>query len=165
MGTLTNVLRGRYRPLAPMGVIEAPRVQLTNGLFRTIEKPTSVPTAASDIVTLRDAKSFMQGGRPKAGAELTRNWSFMDGGRPEHRCGTNEKQTLIGERRILSYPRKRLSWRHDAAAQERNSMGVMASWIPAFAGMERDRGAHADRRTPFYPAGSAVGRRQLAKLE
>ena len=32
--------------MAPMGVIEAPRVQLTNGLFRTIEKPTSLPTAA-----------------------------------------------------------------------------------------------------------------------
>jgi hypothetical protein len=31
--------------LAQVGVIEAPRVQLTNGLFRTIEKPTSLPTA------------------------------------------------------------------------------------------------------------------------
>ena len=29
--------------MAQVGVIEAPRVQLTNGLFRTIEKPTSVP--------------------------------------------------------------------------------------------------------------------------
>jgi len=53
-----------------MAVIEARRVQLTNGLFRTIEKTTSLPTAASDIVTLRNAKSFIQGGRPKAGAEL-----------------------------------------------------------------------------------------------
>jgi hypothetical protein len=46
--TLDNVLRGRYRPVAPMGVIEAPRVQLTNGLFRTIEKSTSLPTAAAE---------------------------------------------------------------------------------------------------------------------
>jgi hypothetical protein len=30
--------------MAPVGVIEVPRVQLNNGLFRTMEKPTSVPT-------------------------------------------------------------------------------------------------------------------------
>src|SRR5579863_6625099 len=56
-----------------MGVIEAPRVQLTNGLFRTIEKPTSLPTAATEYPSRRSAQSFNQGGRPKAGAELTRN--------------------------------------------------------------------------------------------
>ncbi len=32
------MLRERYRPLAPMAVIEVPRVQLKNGLCRTIEK-------------------------------------------------------------------------------------------------------------------------------
>src|ERR1700739_2474605 len=56
-----------------MGVIEAPRVQLTNGLFRTIEKPTSLPTAATEYPSRRSAQSFNQGGRPKDGAELTRN--------------------------------------------------------------------------------------------
>jgi hypothetical protein len=59
--------------LAQVGVIEAPRVQLTNGLFRTIEKPTSLPTAATEYPSCRSAQSFNQGGRPKAGAELTRN--------------------------------------------------------------------------------------------
>ena len=37
------MLPRRCRPVAPVGVIEAPRVQLNHGLFRTIEKPTSVP--------------------------------------------------------------------------------------------------------------------------
>ena len=56
------MLRGRCRPLAPVGVIEAPRVQLTHGLFRTIEKPTSLPTAALKYPSRRNPDSFIQGG-------------------------------------------------------------------------------------------------------
>ena len=48
--------------MAPVGVIEAPRVQLENRLFRTIEKPTSVPRAALKYPRRRNAKSFSQGG-------------------------------------------------------------------------------------------------------
>ena len=48
--------------MAPVGVIEAPRVQLENGLFRTIEKPTSLPWAALKYPRRRNAKSFIQGG-------------------------------------------------------------------------------------------------------
>ena len=48
-----------------MGVIEAPRVQLTHGLFRTIEKPTSLPTAAPKYPWRRNANSFIPGGSAK----------------------------------------------------------------------------------------------------
>ncbi len=43
-GTLTSVLRAAP-PLAPVGVIEAPRVQLATGPLRTRQKATSWPTA------------------------------------------------------------------------------------------------------------------------
>jgi prevent-host-death family protein len=45
-----------------VGVIEAPRVKLDNGLFRTIEKPTSVPTALRYYRQHRRRASFIQGG-------------------------------------------------------------------------------------------------------
>jgi aryl-alcohol dehydrogenase-like predicted oxidoreductase len=48
--------------LAPVGVIETPRVQLTNGLFRTIEKSTSVPTAQRQYRRHCRRASFIQGG-------------------------------------------------------------------------------------------------------
>src|ERR1700724_4490305 len=112
-----------------MGVIEAPRVQLTNGLFRTIEKPTSLPTAATEYPSRRSAQSFNQGGRRKAGVELTRNREHSVRGSPL--CHTRES----------GYPAGR-----DAAAQglrlaggasRRNSVSVVVSWMPAFAGMTR----------------------------
>jgi hypothetical protein len=45
-----------------VGVIETPRVQLGNGLFRTKETPTSLPTAAIEYPRCRNAESFIQGG-------------------------------------------------------------------------------------------------------
>jgi len=42
--TLAIRLQERHRSLAKVGVIKAPQVKLGNGLFRTKEKPTSVPT-------------------------------------------------------------------------------------------------------------------------
>jgi hypothetical protein len=48
-----------------VGVIEAPRVQLENGLFRTKEKPTSLPTAALEYPRRGNVKSFIQGGSAK----------------------------------------------------------------------------------------------------
>ena len=51
--------------MAPVGVIEAPRVQLENGLFRTKKKPTSLPTAALEYPRRGNAKSFIQGGSAK----------------------------------------------------------------------------------------------------
>jgi hypothetical protein len=62
------------RPLASVGVIEVPRVKLDNGLFRAMEKPTSVPTAPPDYSAARSADSFIQGGRPPADGELDRWW-------------------------------------------------------------------------------------------
>ena len=43
-GILQDMLRDRCRSVAKLRVIEAPRVQLTNGLLRTKKEPTSVPT-------------------------------------------------------------------------------------------------------------------------
>jgi hypothetical protein len=55
-----------------VGVIEAPRVQLTNGLVRTIDKPTSLPTASPEYPS-GDAKRFHPGRVGcKAGGELTK---------------------------------------------------------------------------------------------
>jgi hypothetical protein len=52
-------------------VIEAPQVQLTNGLVRTIDKPTSLPTASPEYPS-GDAKRFHPGRVGcKAGGELT----------------------------------------------------------------------------------------------
>jgi hypothetical protein len=48
--------------MAPVGVIEVPRVQLNNGLFRTMEKPTSVPTEQKPYHHRRSWASFIQGG-------------------------------------------------------------------------------------------------------
>jgi hypothetical protein len=54
-----------------VGVIEAPQVQLTNGLVRTIDKPTSLPTASPEYPS-GDAKRFHPGRVGcKAGGELT----------------------------------------------------------------------------------------------
>src|SRR5208282_906836 len=44
--TLTSGLPGRCRPLAPVGVLRGPRVQLATGLSHTKEKPTSLPAGA-----------------------------------------------------------------------------------------------------------------------
>ena len=38
------MLRNRYRSVAKLRVIEATRVQLTNGILHTKKEPTSVPT-------------------------------------------------------------------------------------------------------------------------
>ena len=51
--------------MASVGVIEAPQVQLTNGLVGTIDKPTSLPTATPEYLRHGDAKSFSQGGSPQ----------------------------------------------------------------------------------------------------
>jgi hypothetical protein len=48
--------------VAQVGVIEIPRVQLNNGLFRTIEKPTSVPADQRPYRHCRHRASFIQGG-------------------------------------------------------------------------------------------------------
>jgi hypothetical protein len=42
--TLKSMLQERCRPLAQSGVIKAPRIQLENGLLRTKQKPTLLPT-------------------------------------------------------------------------------------------------------------------------
>ena len=68
---LVNVLsERRCRPVAPVGVIEAPRVKLRDGLFRTIDKSTSAPTAPALYSTGHSAHSFIQGGSAPAGGEL-----------------------------------------------------------------------------------------------
>jgi hypothetical protein len=46
-------------------VIEVPRVQLNHGLFRTIEKPTSVPTDQERWRHYHRRASFIQGGSAK----------------------------------------------------------------------------------------------------
>jgi hypothetical protein len=50
-----------------VGVIEAPRVKLTNGLFRTMEKPTSVPTDHGRYRSHCRPASFIQGGSAALG--------------------------------------------------------------------------------------------------
>lgn len=72
MNSRQRAPRAACRPLASVGVIEAPRVKLGNGLFRTMEKPTSAPTARRDYGTGHSADSFIQGGRPPADGELGR---------------------------------------------------------------------------------------------
>jgi len=42
--------------LAPVGVIEAPRVQLTNGLCDTKERPTSLPTTVPSLADAAPAQ-------------------------------------------------------------------------------------------------------------
>ena len=60
--------------MAPVGVIEAPRIQLENGLVHTKNKPTSLPAASPTISELRRQKVSSRAGRPQAGVELERNW-------------------------------------------------------------------------------------------
>ena len=61
------MLRDRCRSVAKLRVIEAPRVQLTNGLKRTKEEPTSVPTLRPHYHAVESLKirpvSSMQGRR------------------------------------------------------------------------------------------------------
>src|SRR3954465_9094020 len=52
------MLQERCRPLAQSGVIEAPRVQLENGLLRTKQKPTSLPTLHDNTRSRGAAKKF-----------------------------------------------------------------------------------------------------------
>ena len=61
------MLRGHCCPLAPLGVIEVPRVQLSNGLVRTIDKPTSLPAAAPNYRIDRSPtpRRFIHRGRPQ----------------------------------------------------------------------------------------------------
>src|ERR1700716_665848 len=54
---------GRYRPSAPMWVIQATRVQLTTELSRTREKPTSLPTATKNTSSASDRKASFSAGR------------------------------------------------------------------------------------------------------
>src|SRR3974377_582557 len=69
--TLKNVLQEHRCSLAPVGVSEAPWAQQTNGLVRTIDKPTSLPTASPEYPS-GDAKRFHPGRVGcKAGGELT----------------------------------------------------------------------------------------------
>jgi hypothetical protein len=55
-------------------VIEMPRIKLKDGLFCTIEKPTSLPTTRPDYRLKQIPESFIQRGRPKAGGELKSHW-------------------------------------------------------------------------------------------
>ena len=61
------MLRDRCRSVAKLRVIEAPRVQLTNGLKRTKEEPSSVPTLRPHYHAVEPLKirpvSSMQGRR------------------------------------------------------------------------------------------------------
>ena len=52
------MLQERCHPLAQSGVIEAPRVQLENGLLRTKQKPTSLPTLHDNTRSRGAAKKF-----------------------------------------------------------------------------------------------------------
>jgi hypothetical protein len=52
------MLQERCRPLAQSGVIKAPRVQLENGLLRTKQKPTSLPTLHDNTRSRGAAKKF-----------------------------------------------------------------------------------------------------------
>jgi hypothetical protein len=63
--------------VALVGVFEVPRIKLTNGLFRTKEKPTSVPTA----VKLYDRQATVEN-------------RFMQGGSAKRPVGTNERQRI-----------------------------------------------------------------------
>src|SRR3954468_24305092 len=60
--TLKSMLQERCRPFAQSGVIKAPRVQLENGLLRTKQKPTSLPTLHDNTSSRRPQKSFIPGG-------------------------------------------------------------------------------------------------------
>ena len=76
--TLKNVLQEHCCSLAPVGVIEVPRVQLTNGLVRTIDKPTSLPTASPEYPS-GDAKRFHPGRVGcKAGGELSTDFHSVE---------------------------------------------------------------------------------------
>ena len=81
-GTLINELRG-VAALGSNGVIEGARVQLTNGLFRTIEKPTSLPTAATECPNAKSNPAVTKG-------------SYAVGWRLENSCTSEIK---AGERR------------------------------------------------------------------
>jgi hypothetical protein len=107
--------------LAPVGVIEAPRVQLENGLFRTKEKPTSLPTAALEYPRRGNVKSFIQGGSAKGrwrtrmieacALELmefdSKVSSFEDGALSIYRVMLRAKTATPSERASVAKP---LSW-------------------------------------------------------
>src|SRR5262249_35549038 len=65
-------------PLAPVGVIEVPRVKLTNGLFRTKEQPTSAPTATPNYTTGHSIQSFIQGGSAAGRWETNKKLGLND---------------------------------------------------------------------------------------
>jgi hypothetical protein len=52
--TLGIKLRERCRPLAKMGVIEAPQVKLIHGFFNTIDEPTSLPTTPPSLANRKN---------------------------------------------------------------------------------------------------------------
>jgi hypothetical protein len=64
---VSNV-RGRRRPLAPLGVIETPRVDLKNALCRALD--TDLRADRRRGIANPPPKSFIQGGRPEAGVKL-----------------------------------------------------------------------------------------------
>ena len=80
--------------MAPVGVIEVPRVQLNNGLFRTMEKPTSVSTDQKHIANAAAEPVSSRVGRPKAGGELNRIGTF--GGADISKWHDTDKRTKIG---------------------------------------------------------------------
>jgi len=69
--------------MAPVGVIEVPRVQLDNGLFRTIEKSTSVPTDQRQYRRCRRWASFIQGGSAKGRWRTKHKLAVLSNGGPD----------------------------------------------------------------------------------
>src|SRR3954462_1505108 len=96
------MLQERCRPLAQSGVIKAPRVQLENGLLRTKQKPTSLPTLRYDTRSGDRKKVSYPAGRfgllsisssPSSGSTPTTippGSRIMSASRPPTRGGTQD---------------------------------------------------------------------------
>src|SRR3954452_8144322 len=75
------MLQERCRPLAQSGVIKSPRVQLENGLLRTKQKPTSLPTLHDNTSSRGPQKSFIPGGSVQPENNLKKS-AFLAGNHP-----------------------------------------------------------------------------------
>src|SRR3954462_1770893 len=98
------MLQERCRPLAQSGVIKAPRVQLENGLLRTKQKPTSLPTLHDNTSSRGAAKKFHTRRAGTTGEQLEKNPFPSAGGRP---C-VPVRRSAAGPRRApppIPYPR------------------------------------------------------------
>src|SRR3954468_8997689 len=98
------MLQERCRPLAQSGVIEAPRVQLENGLLRTKQKPTSLPTLHDNTRSRGAAKKFHTRRVGTTGEQLEKSLHAAEQLRPdvaEARHAFIRRQPALGPARLL----------------------------------------------------------------